>query len=80
MEFRSWRLRPARCQGVGEGADLVPVGDADALAAAIARVLDDGEHRARLIAAGRERAAAFTWDGTASAMRDLYLELAAHRG
>jgi glycosyltransferase involved in cell wall biosynthesis len=65
---------------VGEAADLVPVGDADALAAAIARVLDDGEHRARLIAAGRERAAAFTWDGTASAMRDLYLELAAHRG
>jgi glycosyltransferase involved in cell wall biosynthesis len=61
---------------VGDAADLVPVGDADALAAAIGRVLDDDEHRRRLVAAGRERVKDFTWERTATAMRDLYKELA----
>jgi glycosyltransferase involved in cell wall biosynthesis len=64
---------------VGDAADLVPVGDADALAAALARVLDDDDHRRHLIAAGRERVAGFTWAHTAAAMRDLYLELVRRR-
>jgi glycosyltransferase involved in cell wall biosynthesis len=62
---------------VGDAADLVPVGDADALAAALLRVIDDGEHRRRLIAAGHERVAGFTWPPAARAMRDLYRQLAA---
>jgi glycosyltransferase involved in cell wall biosynthesis len=65
---------------VGDAADLVPVGDVDALAAALARVLDDDDHRSHLVAAGRDRVAEFTWERTATAMRDLYLELVRRRG
>ncbi len=48
------------------GADLAPAARADALAAALVRVLDDDEHRARLVTAGRDRAAAYSWDTTAA--------------
>jgi glycosyltransferase involved in cell wall biosynthesis len=61
---------------VGEAADLVAVGDADALAAALARVLGDDDHRARLVAAGRERVAGFTWTAAGQAMATLYRQLA----
>ncbi len=44
---------PPECQA----AQLVPAGDADALAAAILRVADDAPFRARLAAAARRRAA-----------------------
>lgn len=46
----------------GDAAAIVPPGDAAALAAAIARVLDDPAAAARLRAAGPSRAAGFTWD------------------
>jgi glycosyltransferase involved in cell wall biosynthesis len=49
----------------GPGADLVPVGDADALAAGLARVLSDDEHRRDLVARGHEVAARHSWDTTA---------------
>ena len=49
----------------GPGADLVPVGDADALAASLARVLSDDEHRRDLVARGREVVARHSWDTTA---------------
>jgi alpha-1,3-rhamnosyl/mannosyltransferase len=62
---------------VGGAADLVPVGDGDALAAALGRVLDDSAHRDTLIEAGTRRVAAFSWSRSASAMRDLYRRLAA---
>jgi glycosyltransferase involved in cell wall biosynthesis len=61
---------------VGDAADLVPVGDADALAAALLRVIDDAEHRRQLVAAGPRRVAGFTWPPAARAMRDLYRQLA----
>jgi glycosyltransferase involved in cell wall biosynthesis len=54
---------------VGDGAELVPVGDADALADAVARVLDDPAHAARLAEAGRRRAA--DWPDEAGAARRL---------
>jgi glycosyltransferase involved in cell wall biosynthesis len=57
---------------VGDAALLVPVGDAHALAAALSLVLDDADRSASLVAAGRSRAALFTWERCLSAMVDLY--------
>jgi glycosyltransferase involved in cell wall biosynthesis len=55
---------------------LVPPDDSAALAAALARVVTDSELRAGLIAAGRARVAAFSWDRTARALSALYGEAA----
>jgi glycosyltransferase involved in cell wall biosynthesis len=49
----------------GLGADLVPVGDADALAAGLARVLTDDEHRRGLVARGRQVVDRHSWDTSA---------------
>jgi glycosyltransferase involved in cell wall biosynthesis len=49
----------------GDAALLVDPASAEAIAAAIVRVLDDADERARLVAAGRERVHAFSWDETA---------------
>ena len=54
---------------VGAGADLVPVGNAGALADAVDRVLDDPVHAAELAEAGRRQAA--TWPDEAGAARRL---------
>lgn len=51
----------------GDAALLVPARDRDALAFALARVATDTALRARLAAAGRARAATFTWAATAEA-------------
>jgi glycosyltransferase involved in cell wall biosynthesis len=48
-----------------EAALYAAPGDDDGLAVALAAVAGDASRRARLIAAGRARAAAFTWDRTA---------------
>ena len=57
----------------GETTLAVPPGDAPALAAALTRLLGDGELRARLGSAARERAAArFTWRAAAVATADRY--------
>lgn len=58
---------------VGDAAELVAPGDAPALAGALARVLGDGALRARLVAAGRARAAVFDWAASAASMLELYL-------
>ncbi len=49
---------------VGDAAALVPPRDTDALAAAIARLCDDSEERARLQTAGPRRARDFTWSAS----------------
>jgi glycosyltransferase involved in cell wall biosynthesis len=54
---------------VGEGAELVPVGDAGALADAVERVLDEPAFAARLSEAGRSQAA--EWPDEAGAARRL---------
>jgi glycosyltransferase involved in cell wall biosynthesis len=54
---------------VGDAAELVPVGDAAALADAVSKVLDDPDHAARLAEAGRRRAAG--WPDEAGAARRL---------
>ena len=52
---------------VGSGAELVPVGDAAALADGVVRVLGDPEYAARMVAAGRRQAAG--WPDEAAAGR-----------
>jgi glycosyltransferase involved in cell wall biosynthesis len=58
---------------VGGGATVtVPVGDAAALAAAMADVLGSAPERDRLAAAGRRRAADFSWAEAARRLWELY--------
>ncbi|MFJ8665569.1 glycosyltransferase family 4 protein [Streptomyces sp. NPDC093600] len=65
----------------GETCLAVPPGDADALATALGRMLDDPELRARLGAAGRARVLArFTWARAAQGTAELYREAIAARG
>lgn len=59
----------------GGAATLVDVGDVDALAAAMVRLLDDDDARAALVAAGRARAGEFSWAVCAAEMAALYDEL-----
>jgi glycosyltransferase involved in cell wall biosynthesis len=54
---------------LGNAAELVPVGDAEALAEAVVRVLADPEHAAQLSEAGRRQAAA--WPDEAATARQL---------
>jgi glycosyltransferase involved in cell wall biosynthesis len=61
---------------VGDAALLVPVGDVDALADALVRALGDDELRARLIAAGLERAKHFSWDRCADGLAAVYAQIA----
>jgi glycosyltransferase involved in cell wall biosynthesis len=64
----------------GDAALLAPPLDVDALAAAIARVLDDTATRDALTAAAVDRLATFSWDTTAAAMVQLYGDLATGTG
>ena len=60
----------------GETGLLVPPGDPDSLAGALLRALGDPELRARIGAAGRERAISnFTWRRTAEGTVEHYHEL-----
>ena len=51
---------------------LTPVGDPEALAAALARVASDRALRVRLRAGGRKVVAAHTWEASAIAHEQLY--------
>ena len=64
----------------GENALLVPVGDVDALAAALGRVLQDPSLRQRLSAAGCETAAHFSEDRMVDAHIRTYQEVLSVRG
>lgn len=57
---------------VGDAGLMVDPLDVEALAGAIARVLRDGDLRARLAAAGLRHAAQFSWDDTARTIREVY--------
>ena len=56
----------------GEAAVLVEDGDAAALAAAARRLLEDPRERSDRVAAGRSRAAGFTWEATARGTLEVY--------
>ncbi|MBW3645541.1 MAG: glycosyltransferase family 4 protein, partial [Actinobacteria bacterium] len=62
---------------LGDAATLVPVGDLDALAEALAALLDDAGLRRQHVAAGQQRVSAYRWEDTAGAMIDLYRRAAA---
>jgi glycosyltransferase involved in cell wall biosynthesis len=62
---------------MGDGGVLVPPGDADALAGALAGVLDDDGHRAALIIRGTANVARFSWDQAATELVALYRRAAA---
>ena len=59
---------------VGDAGLTVDPTSAEAVAEAMRRVLDDGALRERLVAAGRARAAEFTWARAARATADVYRE------
>lgn len=57
---------------IGEAGLLIPPTDVDALAGALARLLDDPALRADLIARGRQQAQRFTWAHAARQLLDRY--------
>ncbi len=61
---------------VGEAGTLVDPDDVDGWAAALARVLDDSDHRVAAVRAGRERAATFTNRAGAVALVAAYRDAA----
>jgi glycosyltransferase involved in cell wall biosynthesis len=66
----------SRREQLAGAAALVPAEDAEALAATIARLLDDGGERARLLAAGLDRARSYTWAAMGRRIADRYFSLA----
>jgi glycosyltransferase involved in cell wall biosynthesis len=67
---------PALAENLGGAAELPPVGDRVALAAAIRGVLRDERRRAQLRERGLARAARFRWEATAQATLACYADLA----
>ena len=68
---------PCFAETLGDAALRVPPGDAGALAEALLRIAGDDALRARLGAAARERAGAYTWERSAIALHALLAEAAA---
>jgi alpha-1,3-rhamnosyl/mannosyltransferase len=64
---------------VAGAAKIVPVGDPEALAVALATVIDDEPERRHLISAGRCRAAEFTWERSAAGLVGLYHDAIAQK-
>jgi glycosyltransferase involved in cell wall biosynthesis len=66
-------------EALGDAAVLVGVGDREGLAAAIAAVLDDDEHRQDLVGRGYSRARRYTWERCADGLDLLYRAALAER-
>ena len=60
---------------LGEAAEWFDVGDAAGLAAACSRLLEDSARRADFVRRGRDRAAMYTWNRTATLTYNLYEQL-----
>jgi len=60
----------------GDGADLVPVGDADALAVALTTILGDERHRQDLVQRGRTVAARYSWSQASDQFVQLLTDVA----
>jgi glycosyltransferase involved in cell wall biosynthesis len=61
---------------VGDAALTVPVGDADALAEALARAVEDDALRDRLVRDGLDRAQKYSWDACARGLVEVYERIA----
>lgn len=61
---------------VGDAGVIVPAGEVEPLAAALAELRDDAGRRAHLVDAGRRRAAHFAWPEVARRQLDFYRQLA----
>ena len=57
---------------LGDAACMVAPGDTDALAGALARLVDDDGYRAELVARGRANAGRFSWERCAAGLAGLY--------
>ncbi len=66
-------------ENLAGAAELIPAGDAEALAAAMRGLLEDREWRERLARSGIGRAAAFRWETTARLVLECYRELASRK-
>ncbi|MGO8861091.1 MAG: glycosyltransferase family 4 protein [Acidimicrobiales bacterium] len=64
---------------LGDGASLVEVGDGDGLVQALDHVLTDAAFRQRLVAAGTDRAASFSWERCGAGLAQLYRDVADDR-
>ena len=64
--------RASLAEVAGDAALLFDPEDVDSIRVAIERLLSDDQERARLAAAGRERAEAFTWERTAELTAAVY--------
>jgi glycosyltransferase involved in cell wall biosynthesis len=64
---------------VGDGAEMVEPGDAEALAGAVGLLVTDAAARDKAVARGRAHAAGFGWDRTAAGLSDLYWRAATDR-
>jgi glycosyltransferase involved in cell wall biosynthesis len=71
---------PALTEVAGDAAEVVPIGDAEALAEALAQAAASGSGRERRVARGRARAAEFDWDRTAATMWSLYESVSRDQG
>jgi glycosyltransferase involved in cell wall biosynthesis len=67
-------LRATR-ETLGDGGELVPPGDVEALAGAIRRVLSDPALAGQLLARGRARLERFSWETAAGRIAELHREL-----
>jgi glycosyltransferase involved in cell wall biosynthesis len=65
---------------LGDAAALVTAGDVDALAGAIAAIVDSPERAEAYVSSGRRRAAEFSWDLCAEGLAALYRDAVASRG
>ncbi len=71
---------PAIREVAGDAAAIVPVGDVDALADALARSWTDEAWRVTAVERGRQRAALFSWDACVEGIVDLYRAAVAGSG
>jgi glycosyltransferase involved in cell wall biosynthesis len=62
---------------LGDGASMIAVGDHEGLVEALDNVLTDAALRGRLIRAGTERAALFSWDRCGEGLARLYRDVGA---
>jgi glycosyltransferase involved in cell wall biosynthesis len=71
--------RGALPEVIGNAGPLVDARDADALSAAMQRLLEDEEYARTCAMAGLVRAAAYSWTRTATTVRQMYLDAVARR-